>query len=55
MDDYSALAQRVAVSVGDVRGSLILSRDGLILGAFPDDESAVKPAWHNLYLMIRLE
>jgi hypothetical protein len=45
MDDYSALAQRVAVSVGDVRGSLILSRDGLILGAFPDDESAVKPAW----------
>ncbi|HEX6131940.1 MAG TPA: hypothetical protein VF044_09420 [Actinomycetota bacterium] len=45
MDDYSALAQRVAVSVGGVRGSLILSRDGLILGAFPDDESAVKPAW----------
>ncbi len=45
MDDYSALAQRVAVTVGDVRGCLVLSRDGLVLGAYPEDESAVKPAW----------
>src|SRR5437867_1451323 len=46
MDDYSALAQRVAVSVGDVRGCLVLSRDGLILGAYPeDDETTAKPAW----------
>lgn len=45
MDDYSALAQRVAVTVGDVRGCLVLSRDGLVLGAFPEDESAIKPAW----------
>lgn len=46
MDDYSALAQRVAVSVGDVRGCLILSRDGLVLGAYPeDDETQAKPAW----------
>jgi hypothetical protein len=45
MDDYSALAQRVAVTVGDVRGCLVLSRDGLVLGAYPDDESAIKPAW----------
>ena len=46
MDDYSALAQRVAVSVGDVRGCLILSRDGLVLGAYPeDDEALIKPAW----------
>ncbi|MEA2508235.1 MAG: hypothetical protein QOG21_317 [Actinomycetota bacterium] len=46
MDDYSALAQRVAVSVGDVRACLILSRDGLVLGAYPeDDEMQAKPAW----------
>jgi hypothetical protein len=45
MDDYSALAQRVAVTIGDVHGCLVLSRDGLVLGAFPEDESAVKPAW----------
>lgn len=45
MDDYSALAQRVAVTVGDVRGCLVLSRDGLVLGAYPEDESAIKPAW----------
>ena len=46
MDDFSALAQRVAVSVGDVRGCLILSRDGMVLGAYPDgDEPLIKPAW----------
>ena len=46
MDDYSALAQRVAVSVGDVRGCLILSRDGMVLGAYPeDDEAPSKSAW----------
>ena len=46
MDDYSALAQRIAVSVSGVRGSLILSRDGLVLGAHPEgDESLAKPAW----------
>ena len=46
MDDFSALAQRVVVSVGDVRGCLILSRDGMVLGAYPGhDEDLVKPAW----------
>jgi len=46
MEEFSALAARVAVSVGDLRGVLILSRDGLVLGAFPDgDEALVKPAW----------
>lgn len=46
MDDYSALAQRVAITVGDVRGLLVLSRDGLVLGAYPeDDESVAKPSW----------
>jgi hypothetical protein len=46
MEEFSALAARVAASVGDLRGVLILSRDGLVLGAFPDgDEALVKPAW----------
>ena len=46
MDDYSALAQRISVSVSGVSGALILSRDGLVLGAYPDeDESLAKPAW----------
>ena len=46
MDDYTALAARIAGSVGELKGCLILSRDGLVLGAYPeDDESALKPAW----------
>jgi hypothetical protein len=46
MQEFSALAARVAASVGDLRGVLILSRDGLVLGAFPDgDEALLKPAW----------
>jgi hypothetical protein len=46
MDDYSALAQRISVSVSGVSGVLILSRDGLVLGAHPnEDESLAKPAW----------
>lgn len=46
MDDYSALAQRISVSVPEIRGCIILSRDGMILGAFPDhDESVAKAAW----------
>jgi hypothetical protein len=45
MDDYSSLAHRIAGGVADVRGCLILSRDGLILGSFPEDEGAVKPSW----------
>jgi hypothetical protein len=46
MEDFSALAARVAASVGELRGCLILSRDGLVLGAYPGgDEALVKPAW----------
>ena len=46
MDDYAALAQRISVSVPEVRGCMILSRDGMVLGAFPDDdESLAKAAW----------
>jgi hypothetical protein len=46
MEDFSALAHTLAAGVGDARGSLILSRDGLVLGAFPPEaEGHVKPAW----------
>jgi len=46
MDDYSALAQRISVSAGGVTGALILSRDGLVLGADPEESvSLAKPAW----------
>ena len=46
MEDYSALAQRISVGVPGVSGSLVLSRDGLVLGAHPDEvESHAKQAW----------
>jgi hypothetical protein len=47
MSDYSVLAQRVSLSVTGIRGCLMLSRDGMILGAHPegDDESALRAAW----------
>ncbi|MEX0984250.1 MAG: hypothetical protein WD096_04295 [Actinomycetota bacterium] len=46
MDEYSALAQRVAMTMEDVRGCLLLSRDGLVLGAYPEDgEASLKSSW----------
>jgi len=46
VEDFNALAETLAAGVGDARGSLILSRDGLVLGAHPaEGESRVKPAW----------
>ena len=44
MDDFSDLAARIGTSVGELRGVLILSRDGLVLGAFPEDDDSMKPA-----------
>ena len=41
MNDYSALAQRVSISVTGVRGCLMLSRDGMILGAHPEGEAEI--------------
>ena len=35
----SPRSRRIAGGVGDVRGCLILSRDGLVLGLYPDDET----------------
>ena len=46
MEDLSTLAARLAAGVGDVRGCLIVSRDGLVMGAYPGDgEAQLKPAW----------
>jgi hypothetical protein len=47
MSDYSALAQRVSLSITGVRGCLMLSRDGMILGAHPEGEaeSDLRAAW----------
>lgn len=49
MEDFNALAAAVAAGVDDVRGCLILSRDGLVLGASPaTGEAEAKPAWLRL-------
>jgi hypothetical protein len=47
MSDYSALAQRVSLSIAGIRGCLMLSRDGMILGAHPegDAEAGLRAAW----------
>ena len=47
MNDYSALAQRVSMNIDGVRGCLLLSRDGMVLGAHPegDPESHVRSSW----------
>jgi hypothetical protein len=45
MDDFSAIAARIAVSVSSC-GCIILTRDGLVVGSFPPpDESPVQRAW----------
>jgi hypothetical protein len=46
MDDFAALAARLAGLVDDVRGCLIVSRDALVLGAYPEsNEARIKPTW----------
>jgi hypothetical protein len=46
MEDLSALASRIVMNAGDLQGCLVLSRDGLVLGAYPPEaEAALKPAW----------
>lgn len=46
MEDFTALAGALSGSVGDARGVLILSSDGLVLGVHPADaETALKPSW----------
>jgi len=47
MSDYSALAQRVSLSIEGIRGCLMLSRDGMVLGAYPEGESEalIRSSW----------
>jgi hypothetical protein len=47
MNDYSALAQRVSMSISGVRGCLMLSRDGMVLGAHPEGEAEthIRSSW----------
>ena len=46
MEDFNALAAALGDDLEGVRACLILSRDGLLIGAYPDDaEDAAKPAW----------
>jgi hypothetical protein len=45
LEDFNALASSLAQGQGDVRGCLILSRDGLVLGAHPaETEDVTTPA-----------
>lgn len=44
--DFSSLASRIAQNVAGLRGCIIASRDGLVLGAYPaDGEAVLRPAW----------
>jgi hypothetical protein len=46
LEDFNALAMSLAQGMADVRGCLILSRDGLILGAHPEEsERTTTRAW----------
>lgn len=47
MSDYTALAQRVVAGLSGIRGCLLLSRDGMVLGAYPEGEveGHLKAAW----------
>lgn len=46
MEDFNALAMSLGAGMADVRGCLILSGDGLVLGAHPADaERTTTPAW----------
>ena len=49
MEDFNALAAALGADVDGVRASLILSRDGLVMGAHPEEgEGVAKPAWMRL-------
>jgi hypothetical protein len=46
LEDFNALAMSLGAGMADVRGCLILSSDGLVLGAHPAEaERATTPAW----------
>jgi hypothetical protein len=46
MEDFDALAAALGAGIADLRGCLILSRDGLVLGGHPDTaEQELKASW----------
>lgn len=46
MEDFDALAAALGAGIADIRGCLILSRDGLVLAGHPDAaEQELKAAW----------
>jgi hypothetical protein len=46
MEDFDALAAALGAGIADLRGCLILSRDGLVLGGYPDAaEQELKSSW----------
>jgi hypothetical protein len=46
LEDFNALAMSLGAGMADVRGCLILSSDGLVLGAHPAEaERTTTPAW----------
>jgi hypothetical protein len=46
LEDFNALATSLGTGMADVRGCLILSSDGLVLGADPAEaERTITPAW----------
>jgi hypothetical protein len=46
MDDYAALLERVCFTLPKVLGCVLLSDDGLVLSAYPDDgHSVAEAAW----------
>jgi hypothetical protein len=46
MEDFDALAAALGAGIADLRGCLILSRDGLVLGGYPDAaEQELKASW----------
>jgi len=46
LEEFTTLASSLTAGIGDLRGCLILSRDGLVLGSSPADaEPNLTPAW----------
>jgi hypothetical protein len=44
--DFGSLAARIAADIQDVRGCVVVSRDGLVLGSHPTDaEDMLRPTW----------
>ena len=49
MDDYAALVERVCFVLPKVLGCLLLSEDGLVLSASPEDGNVAEAAWRHFF------